>query len=231
MRYLWIRALIRIFADLNKTKLGSVNASSDVICGYYGTLVITQVVNGTRYIPVITYVYWKNTRTGSGYWMASEMGRGIADYFDYLTAGLQSQYKNQSRVYDFETVEEEGVLIRGDPSVMIAHWSNSGFGRSIYLNKAGVEGLRQIGGSDAGFCTTAYAPGGSPQGSIDYTFWPYNKQKTVNAGTLVRFWTVIFDFRSSGPGFGNYSGSSMWKNAYIYAPMFLENYAPTVVKP
>jgi hypothetical protein len=48
------------------------------------------VVNGTRYIPVITYVYWKNSRSGEGYWLVTEIEKGVADQFLYLTAGLQA---------------------------------------------------------------------------------------------------------------------------------------------
>jgi hypothetical protein len=69
------------------------------------------------------------------------------------------------------------------------------------------------------------------QGSIEADFWPHTTSKTVQQGALLRYWAVLFDFRAGGPGFGSYGGSEMWKNAYIYAPMFLEDYAPRAVKP
>ena len=56
MRYSWIQAPIRIFAVLDTTLVGNVYASGDVRSDYYDTLAIVQVVSGTRYIPVITYI-------------------------------------------------------------------------------------------------------------------------------------------------------------------------------
>ncbi|RLG79545.1 MAG: hypothetical protein DRO09_04260, partial [Thermoprotei archaeon] len=84
MRYSWIQAPIRIFAVLNTTLVGNVYTEGDVREDYYDTVAIVHVVNGTRYIPVITYVYWKYARRGRGYWLCTEMGRGIADWFAYV---------------------------------------------------------------------------------------------------------------------------------------------------
>ena len=236
MRYSWIQAPIRIFAVLNATQVGNVYASGDVRSDYYDTLAIVQVVDGTRYIPVITYIYWKNAKTGEGYWLATEMGKGVADQFLYLTAGLQTigntKLENWTYNSPFPWRETPSVECYRDPGIMLAHWTTSGnIGRALILNCAGVTALRNIGGANARFCTTKRAPSGEKQGSIEYTFWPYNVTQTTTSGLLLKYWTVIFDFRSSGPGFGSYSGSDMWKNAYIYAPMFLEKYTPTVVKP
>ncbi|AKG38776.1 hypothetical protein MA03_05135 [Infirmifilum uzonense] len=236
LRYSWIQAPIRIFALLNTTFVGNVYASGDVRSDYYATLSILSVVNGTRYVPVLTYVYWMNNQDGEGYWLATEMGRGVADWFLYLTAGLQaiSNVKLQNRTYNspFPWRSDPPVECYPDPGIMLAHWSWSGdLGRALILNWNGVQKLYSVGGSDARFCTTKYAPGGTKQGSIEYVFWPSDVERTVNKGTLVAFWNVIFDFRSSGPGFGTYPGSDAWKNAYIYASMFLENYAPKVGPP
>jgi hypothetical protein len=248
MRYSWIKAPIRIFAVLNTERVGSVyrdygdTALSDQ---YYATLAIVQIVNGTRYIPVITHIYWKNTHSDYGYWLCTEMGRGYADYFAYTAAGYQYS-KNTTFVYTYSDVESarpcpardniRGVLIKPDPGLLMAHWSLGGMGRAVVLNQAAVKLLQRIGGSDASFSSTAFAPGDKPQGSIEADFWPYRPppcttSKTVQRGTLLRYWAVLFDFRSSGPGFDNYGEKDMWKNAYIYAPMFLEDYAPRVIKP
>jgi hypothetical protein len=94
------------------------------------------------------------------------------------------------------------------------------------LNRAGVTALRNTGGSNARFCTTKFAPGGDKQGSIEYTFWPYSVTKTTSSDLQLKYWTVIFDMRSSGPGFENYGQNEMWKNAYMYAPMFLKKNTP-----
>jgi len=119
MRYSWIKAPIRIFAVLNTEWVGSVyrdygdTALSDQ---YYATLAIVQIVNGTRYIPVITYIYWKNTQSDYGYWLCTEMGRGYADYFAYTAAGYQYK-QNQTFVYTYDDVSSSpgGVLIQPDP--------------------------------------------------------------------------------------------------------------------
>ena len=236
MRYSWIQAPIRIFAVLNTTSVGNVYAYGDVRSDYYDTLAIVQIVNGTRYIPVITYIYWKNSRSGNGYWMATEMGRGVADWFLYLTAGLQAvggvTRRNWTYNSPFQWRETPSVECFSDPGIMLTHWSSSsGIGRALVLNWAGVNALRSIGGTYARFCTTKYAPGGTRQGSVEYVFWTYDDERTISQGTRLSFWTVIFDYRGSGPGFLSLGSSDMWKNAYIYAPMFLEGYAPRVVKP
>ena len=226
MRYSWIQAPIRIFAVLSTTRVGNVYTSGDVRSDYYATLSIVSVVNGTRYIPVITYVYWMNTKSGNGYWMATEMGKGLADYIMYITIS------NQSNVYTFNYVQSQGVLVAGNPGLMATHWSvSSSTGRALILNQRGLNALYNIGGDEASFCSTASAPGGAPQGSIEYAFWPYSEEATVASGSLVPFTSVIFDFRGNGGGFLSLSGSDMWKNAYIYTPMFLEKYYPTVRPP
>jgi hypothetical protein len=191
-----------------------------------------QIVNGTRYIPVITYIYWKNSQSDYGYWLCTEMGSGYADYFAYTAAGYQYR-QNQTFLYTFNDVSSSpgGVLIRPDPGVLMAHWSSGGVGRAVVLNKAAVQLLRSVGGSSASFSSTAKGGPTGYQGSIEADFWPYTTSKSVQQGTLLRYWAVLFDFRSSGPGFDNYGGKDMWKNAYIYAPMFLEDYAPRVIKP
>jgi len=234
MRYSWIQAPIRIFAVLNTTKVGNVYTSGDVRSDYYDTLTIVQVINGTRYIPIVTYVYWKNSRSGSGYWMATEMGKGIADYFLYLTAGRQPiggvTRANWTYNSPFEWRETPSVECYADPGFMITHWSASrNIGRAIILSESGVSVLHSAGGSDSRFCTTKYAPGGARQGSVEYAFWDYTRTKAVSSGQIVRFWAVIFDYKISGPGFNSESATTMWRNAYIYAPMFLERYAPRVV--
>lgn len=100
----------------------------------------------------------------------------------------------------------------------------------MVLNKAAVQLLRSVGGSSASFSSTATAPEGQRQGSIEADFWPYTTSKTAQQGTLLRYWAVLFDFRSSGSGFLSLPASSAWQNAYIYTPMFLKDYAPRVVK-
>jgi hypothetical protein len=165
-------------------------------------------------------------------------GERVADQFLYPTAGLQaignSKLENWTYNSPFPWRETPSVECYPDPGIMLAHWTTSGsnIGRALVLNCAGVTALQNIGGSNARFCTTKFAPGGDKQSSIEYTFWPYSVTKTTSSGLQLKYWTVIFDMRSSGPGFGNYGQNEMWKNAYIYAPMFLKKkYAPTIIKP
>lgn len=236
MRYSWIQAPIRIFATLMTDRVGNVYLGGDVRSDYYDTLAIVQVINGTRYIPVITYIYWKNQRSGEGYWMSTEMGKGIADYFLYLTAGKQAiegtTRANWTYKSPFEFRESPSVECFRDPGSMITHWSSArNIGRAVILNQMGVDILHNVGSSSARFCVTKHAPGGVRQGSIEYVFWDYSTTRTVSHGQFVSFWSVIFDYKLSGPGFNSESSTSMWRNAYIYMPMFLERYTPVVKAP
>ncbi|MEM0376782.1 MAG: hypothetical protein QXI90_03295 [Thermofilum sp.] len=235
MRYSYIQAPIRIFATLNTSKVGNVYAAGDTREDYYDTLALVQIVNGTRYIPVITYIYWKSSKSGAGYWMNTEMGRGIADYFLYLTAGLTAigsqQRANWTYQSPFPFRDTPSVECYSDPGIMITHWDlGTQRGRAVILNLAGVNLLRNIGGTNARFCVTKSAPGGQRQGSVEYAFWDSTKNLQVSQGNLLSFWTVILDYARSGPGFNSEQDTTMWRNAYVYAPMFLEKYAP-VVKP
>jgi hypothetical protein len=233
MRYSWIKAPIRIFAVLNTEYVGSVYGdcgTSPCSNSYYSTLAIVQIVNGTRYIPVITYIYWKNTRSDYGYWLMTEMGAGFADYFAYTKS---SSYTNQTFVYTYDQVSSEGVLIRSNPGILLTHWNNGGTGRAVILNQAAVNLLQNIGGTYASFSSTATNPQGLPQGSIEADFWPYNTYRSVSAGTFLRYWTVVFSYSASGSGFLNLGSNipNVWQNAYIYASMFQEKWAPSIVKP
>ncbi|WP_148684540.1 hypothetical protein [Thermofilum adornatum] len=235
MRYSWIKAPIRIFAVLNTEWVGSVyrdygdTALSDQ---YYATLAIVQIVNGTRYIPVITYIYWKNMRSDYGYWLMTEMGAGFADYFAYTKS---SSYTNQTFVYTYDQVysEAEGVLIRSNPGILLAHWNNGGTGRAVILNQAAVNLLQSIGSTYASFSSTASGGLTGRQGSIEADFWPYNTYRSVSAGTFLRYWTVVFSYGASGSGFLNLGSNipNVWQNAYIYASMFQEKWAPSILKP
>jgi hypothetical protein len=191
-----------------------------------------QIVNGTRYIPVITYIYWKNTRSDYGYWLMTEMGAGFADYFAYTAAGYQYK-QNQTFVYTYDQVSSEGVLINRDPGILLTHWNSGGTARAVILNQAAVNLLQSIGGTYASFSSTALGGLTGRQGSIEADFWPYNTYRSVSAGKFLRFWTVVFSYSASGSGFLNLGNNipNVWQNAYIYAPMFQEKWAPSIVKP
>ncbi|UNQ72939.1 hypothetical protein [Infirmifilum sp. NZ] len=234
MRYSWIQAPIRIFAVLNTTRVGNVYSSGDIRSDYYYTLAIVQIVNNTRYIPVTTYIYWSTTRSGEGYWLASMMGAGQADRFVYLNWSQTSSRINSTSSTPFawgtdQDGRSDSVYHLSNPGFLLAMWG-SGFGRALYLNIKGLQTFYAVGRNEMFACTMT-APGGAKQGSLEYVLWPYYNSYTVNSGTRLNFTTVIFDFRLSGTGWISCTGDSCWKNAYIYAPMFLEKYAPSVAPP
>jgi hypothetical protein len=56
-------------------------------------------MNGTRYIPVITYVFWKNSRSGEGYWLVTEIKRGCRPV-PLPNSRASSNRKQQARELD-----------------------------------------------------------------------------------------------------------------------------------
>ena len=236
MRYSWIQAPIRIFAVLNTTLVGNVYREGDVRGDYYDTIAVAHIINGTRYIPVITCVYWKRSRLGYGYWLCTEMGRGVADWFayinlDYDTGDTPFEWGHDDDCLDWEFDMScwNGVNHEPEPGFMLAHWT-SGVGRAVVLSQGGLETLYDVGREEA-FAVTMYAPHGLRQGSVEYVMWPYYRREQVEGGTLLRFWAVVFDFRGSGDGWLSTGVEDMWRNAYVYALMFLEDYAPLVRSP
>lgn len=231
MRYSWIKAPIRIFAVLSTEIVGNVYNFHDYEDSYYATTSIVEIINGTRYIPVITYIYWKNTRSGDGYWLVTAMGRGLSEWFAYIDL-YNSTGNTPFTIYEMPDVREEPY-----PSFMITYWNDTGgLGRAIILNERGVELLYDIAGDPSypKFASTKSAPGGRLQGSIEYLFWSYSVRKSIGSGTVLSYWTVLLDYEPTGTGDEGWlsvAEDEGWKNAYVYAPMFLEEYAPMVARP
>ena len=227
MRYSWIKAPIRIFAILNTTLVGDVyDDTFNYWDNYYDTLCIVQIVNGTRYIPVITFIYWKNTFKGYGYWLNLMMGRGFPKHFVYLHNDSTITY------FSIADLEKAGTIEERNPGYMITHW-NATMGRALVISDEAIELLKSIGGSNSRMAST-YGGWTPYQGSIEYEFWSYRKEEKIYAGTLSKYWSVIFDYLPLGgePGWLSLSNEKEgWKNAIIYAPMFVESYAPIIIKP
>ena len=228
MRYSWIKAPIRIFAILNTTFVGDVyDGTFRKWSNYYDTLCIVQIINGTRYIPVITFIYWKNDHEGKGYWLNLMMGRGYPEHFLYLHNDSSITY------FDISDLAWHGTIEEPNPGFMITHWSRS-MGRALVISDEAIRFLKNI---YSGYSRMASTYGGwTPyQGSIEYEFWPYWKRGNIDAGYMLKYWCVIFDYLPLGgePGWIDLDDDEQkgWKNAYIYAPMFLEDYAPTVISP
>ena len=242
MRYSWIKAPIRIFAVLNTTLVGNVYTDGDIQDNYYYTIAIVEIINGTRYIPVITHIYWTNTHWGYGYWLTTAMGKGISRYFAYLRS---TNYENSTDNTPFKIDYMSTIELRKYPGFIITHWMGNSIddqmGRAIILNEEGVSLLHDIGNGDERFASTKYSPTGL-QGSIEYCFWPYCKphlfwciplNKRVDQGRYLNYWFVLFDYKPLGEeeGWISLSEKNGWKNAYIYSPMFLEEYSPTIAPP
>jgi len=233
MRYSWIKAPIRIFAVLNTTLVGNVYTDGDIQDNYYYTIAIVEIINGTRYIPVITHIYWTNTHWGYGYWLTTAMGKGISRYFAYLRS---TNYENSTDNTPFKIDYMSTIELRKYPGFIITHWMGNNIddqmGRAIILNEKGVSLLHDIGNGYERFASTKYSPTGL-QGSIEYCFWPYYHEGSISKGTYLNYWFVLFDYKPLGgdEGWISLSEKNGWKNSYIYAPMFLEDYAPTVVSP
>ncbi|GEM_PF-1389373 len=227
MRYSYIKAPIRIFALLNTSRVNSVYSSCYVpggLTNYYDTLSLVEIINGTRYIPVTTYVYWKRSHTDVGYWMYSAMGRGIADWFVYVDTN------NSTDGTPFAWTSYPPVVEKDNPSFFAAYW-NDVMGRAAIIDRASVDNLYNT-GVEPKFEVTMFAPGGFKQGSIETLYNPIDYYSTVYRGTLVVYNGVFMDFRPRGEGWLNLTDvSDYWENGYIYAPMFLEDYLPEIGPP
>ncbi len=229
LRYTWIQAPIRIFAVLNTTLVGNVYVENgDPHDDYYDTLIIVQIINDTRYIPILTYIYWKKSHSDYGYWLCMSMGRGLSEWFAYIDK-FNSTGNTPFNINEIQTVREEKY-----PNFMITYWrwQDEKIGRAIVLSRSGVQLLYSTAGSSLlpRFVSTKYGSGGELQGSIEYVFWDYNVYRSVYESTFLSYWTVIFDYNpQGGSGWKEIvDPKNGWINAYIYAPMFLEDYSPIV---
>ncbi|RLF14957.1 MAG: hypothetical protein DRN06_06375, partial [Thermoprotei archaeon] len=99
------------------------------------------------------------------------------------------------------------------------HWG-SGIGRAVFLSRSAVEALYSVGG-DPRFAVTKRAPDGRPQHSLEYEFKSLNNRVRVYSGTHYSYWFVVYMYGAS-------DSWGEWRKAYIYAPMFLEDYAPSI---
>ncbi|MCD6508871.1 MAG: hypothetical protein J7L11_00550 [Thermoprotei archaeon] len=234
LRYTWIQAPIRIFAVLNTSFVGNVYDENDKPRdNYYDTLAIVQVINGTRYLPILTYIYWKDDNSSKGYWLSTAMGRGLSEWFAYVNL------ENSTGDTPFSIGEVAQVREEPEPNFMITYWRCSGSqtGKALILSRSGVQLLYEIAGRDTlpQFIVTKHAPSGELQGSIEYAFWlSTRKCYSVSKGTFLAYWVVMFDYKPLGGSEGWLSISNArqgWKNACIYAPMFLEDYAPLITSP
>ena len=220
--YSWAALPVRIFVILNSTKVGNVYTGA-VRDDYYDTLAIVYVINGSRYAACLVHVYWESTKTDEGFWMFASMGGGRPAYYMYLkkqetTGWWRSRtYYNVSKEYSYASLWSHAEYEY--PNFFCTHWGN-GIGRAVFLSRSAVDALYDVGG-DPRFAVTKWAPGWIPQHSLEYEFYPVDRAITVRKGTTYSYWFVIYMYSAE-----NRWGE--WRKAYIYAPMFLEDYAPSI---
>jgi len=238
-RYSWMKAPIRIFAVLETDLVASVYEGDpyygNPTTGYYSTLAILEVINGTRYIPLILHVHWQEDREDYSYWLYSMMGAGVPEKFAYMTGWKADGLKEgtvRERSYSWPCPAEwgscSGCYHTGfmAPGSWSAHW-NSAMGRGVVGNENLVELLRKseaLGYTPAFYVTRCGGPTGT-QNSLEVKLadgWINVRRDDFNP--LLDYWLVLtmFDPPSLDEG---------WKGLYYYAPMFWEAYAPEVVPP
>jgi len=238
-RYSWIQAPIRIFAVLNTSLVASVYSCDpyygNPTSGYYSTLSILQVINGTNYVPLIVHIHWQHSRSGYSYWLYSMMGAGYPEKFAYMTGwdygGIREDtvrirsYNNPSPV---DRGSSRGCYHAGfnSPGLWAAHW-NSTVGRGVVSNENFVnllEWSNTNGYSPAFYVTRCGGPTGL-QNSLEIKFADSNVNIDPYAiNSLLDYWLVLTMFSPHNLNDG-------WQDLYYYAPMFWQRYAPEIVKP
>ena len=247
-KYSWMQAPIRIFAVLDTDYVASVYEEDPYFgnptTGYYSTLAILEVINGTRYVPLIIHIYWQKDRSDYSYWLYSMMGAGIPEKFAYATGWRAEGYtaEGQKRTFEENTVRERsydepcpaewgtctdcyhtGFVA---PGKWAAHWS-SDMGRGVIGNENLVDLLkksRDLGYTPAFYVTRCGGPTGI-QNSLEVKL--ADGDITVSRdkfNPLLNYWLVLtmFDPPSLDKG---------WVGLYYYAPMFWRAYAPEIVSP
>lgn len=245
-----VTAPIRIFAVLDTDRVCSVYAYENKT-GYYSTLAILSVVNGTRYVPLIMHVYWSNSKYDYSYWLFSMMGGGRPTKFAYavgwngtwygypLIEGevRERKYTYISCWYPYGYIPSNLVDLGEslgcqcyhlgwvNPGLWYVHW-NVELGRAIIGNENLVKLL--IESNNEGYRPAFYVTrcsGSGIQNSVELKLADgyINVDKNV-FNPLLDYWLVLFAYE---PG----TLDKGWQAMYIFAPMFWKAYAPEVVKP
>ncbi len=242
-----ITAPIRIYAVLNTTLVGDIygltldsgDTTGNVRSDYYDFLAIVEIINGTNYIPIISYVYWKDGKWGRGYWVSQSSGaastgipgwQSTFGWFMYLTHASGWYLENSTddtpvSSYLYRTYE--GYY----PGIMISQWGDDS-GKSLIYSESAIDYWYALNPYD-NLKTASYMCGGTPLCSADLQLYPFEwrNQYFVPRGTYFSYWTAYFVYNLTGTGWLGDTGSRGWRNSYVYAPMFLEKYAPVVKEP
>lgn len=158
------RAIVRLIAFLNSTKVGCIYDGS-IDDGYYDTLVIVLINANVKYLQIITHVYWTEDSTGNGLWFFMAMGRGYPKDYAYLdldeTKIREGSYEdlygqgvgNAYHAHDSEggfwdgcvadfngRLDQPFSFLPNDPhypGYWIAHWDDN-YGRGFIIDENGL---------------------------------------------------------------------------------------------
>ncbi len=234
--YQWIGAPIRIFAILNTSRVGSpYNAGIDST-DYWATLQILQVTNGTKYVTIHAYFYWLNSHAGRGYWMIQLMGGSEPEYYEYIKK-YEGAYGNVSESGNYDDAESIWDFLSDvffppeKPYFTATHWS-SDIGRSFIIDLDGVRSLYSLKGEEPRFGIGFYNFLGETQRSVEYEFCnhiidPNNLWEVIAGYTVSINKKFHLSYTVNLYGYQTGDGEDNWLMSYLYAPMFVEIYAPT----
>ncbi len=238
-KYSWMQAPIRILAILDTSSVASVYDCDiyyrNPTTGYYSTLAILQVINGSRYVPLIMHIHWQANYFDYNYWLYSMMGGGDPEKFAYMTGWKAGSFESgtvRERYYsdpcpsdwgDCSNCYHAGYVA---PGLWAAHW-NQLMGRGVIGNENFVELLEwsyNNGYIPAFYVTRCDGPT-DIQNSLEVKF--ANGDVNIYAdqvNPLLDYWLVMYMFDPPSLDEG-------WKGLFIYAPMFWKKYAPEIISP
>ncbi|QOJ79465.1 hypothetical protein IG193_03115 [Infirmifilum lucidum] len=236
-------APIRIFALLNTTLVANIydlTKKGGITEGllrsdYYHIITLVEITNGTNYLPMITYIYWNGDKEGYGYWAVQVSGvsqPNIPDwgttfgYFAYLT--YPGKYPENSTDGTPVASTQRQTFTGYYPGILISQWGSQS-GKAIIFNKKALDyWYKRVYGQKA---TSSFMCGYIPLCSADFQIARWDQSVEINEGLTLNYQTVIFAYNLTGTGWLGRTGTDGWLNAYVYTPMFLEKYTPSVVPP
>lgn len=241
-----ISAPLRIYAVLNTTLVGDIYRLTEsrgipnwfnVRNDYYDTLSIVEIINGTRYIPVIIYIYWKNSFYGYGYWTAMSSGvvRSSSSWHDSYGWFMYLRYPAKRSIKENSTDRTPVNYIDYDwieklyPGIMISQWGTK-HGKSLIFGKKTLNSWYTINNQNNPM-TSSYMCGNVGLCSADFQLFRRDKRSFIQRGLLLSYTVVYFVYDLEGEGWLGKKGKNGWLNSYIYTPMFFEKYSPVIVKP
>jgi len=243
-------APVRIFVLLNTTLVADIytltqrggNAQELLRSDYYHIVTLVEVINGTNYLPIISYVYWNGTQSGNGYWALQVSGvqqpnipnwGSTYGYFSYLTYPAGSYRENSTDGTPVSSSPQRQTFTGSYPGIFISQWGNQS-GKAIIFNKITLNYWYNLSKNVSGQVVTSSFKCGDiiPLCSADIHFIRLDSQNrelpiTITKPLTFSYQTVIFVYNLTD----SWRRTDGWKNGYVYTPMFLEKYSPTVVPP